>query len=146
MIPWPSLSMFLSPGCCQLFCACVPGAESKTSWVARPIPMCLLTTSASKETDCRQAAHWEWPFHCPAFPTTHCTWLENMLLGTGCPSHQQTLQQLSSTENSTPAPRSALTWKCKCRQAELLKGLEVKGLKGPKAVICGEALVLIFQW
>lgn len=48
-------------------------------------------------------------------------------------SDQQTLQQLTSTKNSTPASRSALTWKCKCRQelpcrtAERINGERTEG-------------------
>lgn len=57
--------------------------DPRPAGLARAIPMCLLTTSTSKERDCRQAAHWERPFHCSAFPTTHHTLLENVLLGTG---------------------------------------------------------------
>lgn len=53
------------------------------------------------------------PLPCLPNNTTHHTWLENVLLGTG---------YLELT------PRSALIWKCKCRQAlpcrtaELIKG------------------------
>lgn len=51
------------------------------------------------------------------------------------PSHQQKLQQLTSTENSTPAPRSAWTWKYKCkwvlpwRTAEWIKDKRTEGTK-----------------